>query len=62
MPPLSELPGEIKRKKLIRALERVGFIINKTGGAGSHVKAVWPATQKSSPYKLPFEKMFCTIY
>lgn len=47
MPSLSELPGEIKRNKFIRALQRLGFIIDKTGGAGSHYKAIWPQTQKS---------------
>lgn len=47
MPSLSELPGEIKRKKFTRALIRLGFIISKKGGNGSHFKAIWPATQKS---------------
>lgn len=47
MPSLSELPGEIKRKKFIRALQRLGFIIDRAGGDGSHYKAVWPKTQKS---------------
>ena len=47
MPSLSELPGEIKRKKFIRALQRLGFFIDKAGGDGSHYKAVWFRTQKS---------------
>lgn len=47
MPSLSELPGEIKRKKFIRALQRLGFIIDKIGGDGSHYKATWSRTQKS---------------
>ena len=47
MPSLSELPGEIKRNKFVRALQRLGFIIDKTGGAGSYYKAIWPKTQKS---------------
>ena len=47
MPSLSELPGEIKRKKFIRALQRLGFIIDKSGGEGSHYKVTWPKTQKS---------------
>jgi len=46
MPSLSQLPGEIKRSKFIKALIRLGFVINKVGGAGSHCKAVWPKTQK----------------
>ncbi len=47
MPSLSELPGEIKRKKFIRALQRLGFVVNKAGGEGSHYKAVWIRNQKS---------------
>lgn len=47
MPSLSELPGEIKRKKFIRALKRLGFDIDQTGGNGSHYKATWIKTQKS---------------
>jgi len=47
MPSLSELPGEIKRKKFIKALVRLGFVIDSKGGDGSHFKVVWPNTQKS---------------
>lgn len=47
MPSLSGLPGEIKRKKFTKALERLGFIIDKKGGDGSHYKTIWPNTQKS---------------
>ena len=47
MPSLSDLPGELNRKKLAKALERLGFIINTTGGKGSHLKLVWPKNQKS---------------
>lgn len=47
MPSLSQLPGEIKRKKFIRALQRLGFIIDKKGGDGSHYKITWPKTQKT---------------
>lgn len=47
MPSLSQLPGEIKRKKLTKALVRLGFVINEKGGDGSHYKALWPPTQKS---------------
>ena len=47
MPSLSKLPGEIKRNKLTKALKRLGFVINKSGGVGSHYKIIWPATQKS---------------
>lgn len=47
MPSLSELHGELKRKKFTKALVRLGFIIDKSGGDGSHFKATWPTTQKS---------------
>ena len=47
MPSHSELPGEIKRRKFIKALKRLGFIINTKGGDGSHIKAIWPSTEKS---------------
>lgn len=47
MPPLSKLPGNLSRKKFAKALARLGFIIDTTGGVGSHMKITWPATQKS---------------
>lgn len=47
MPSLSELPGNISRNKLTKALQRLGFVIDETGGKGSHYKATWPKTQKS---------------
>lgn len=47
MPSRSQLPGNIKRKKFIKALIRCGFEIDLSGGDGSHYKATWPATQKS---------------
>jgi predicted RNA binding protein YcfA (HicA-like mRNA interferase family) len=47
MPPLSQLPGNVQRKKFAKALQRLGFVIDRTGGKGSYMKLVWPATQKS---------------
>ena len=47
MPTLNDIPGEIKRKKFIKALKRLGFVINKKGGNGSHYKIRWPQTEKS---------------
>lgn len=47
MPSRSELPGNLRFSKFINALKRCGFIINTTGGKGSHCKIIWPATQKS---------------
>jgi len=47
MPSLSELPGDIKRKKFAKALERLGFVINRTGGKGDHYKAIWSKNGKA---------------
>ena len=55
MPSLSELPGEVKQARFCKALGRVGFVVNKVGGNGSHIKIIWPSNQKSVtiPYSLP---------
>jgi predicted RNA binding protein YcfA (HicA-like mRNA interferase family) len=47
MPPLSELPGDLPRKKFLKALRRVGFMVDVSGGDGSHVMVNWPPTNKS---------------
>lgn len=47
MPSRSELPGDIPRGRFLNALGRLGFEINHIGGKGSHVKLLWPKTQKS---------------
>ena len=47
MPPLSELPGTLQRNKFLKALRRVGFLIDESGGDGSHVMVTWPKTKKS---------------
>jgi predicted RNA binding protein YcfA (HicA-like mRNA interferase family) len=47
MPPLSELPSDLSSDKLIRALVRLGFVEDRTGGKGSHRKMIWPSSQKS---------------
>ncbi len=41
MPSLSELPDGITRDRFIRALSKIGFVISKKGGNGSHYKATW---------------------
>ena len=46
MPSLSELPGSLHRKKLIKALKRLGFGIDASGGSGSHIKAECPRNGK----------------
>lgn len=35
---MPKLPPSIKRKKLIRALRRLGFVIDESKGDGSHYK------------------------
>lgn len=45
LPP--NLPSDIKQSRLIRALEKSGFVIDFRGGKGSHVKAV---DQKSGKF------------
>jgi len=47
MPSRSELPGSLHRNKFTKALRRLGFLIDKSGGDGSHCKVTWPGTQKS---------------
>lgn len=47
MPSRSELPGDISSQKFLKALGRLGFVINRAGGKGDHVKVVWPSSQKS---------------
>lgn len=46
MPSRSKLPDNLKRKKLCRALERLGFEISMRGGNGSHFKATYIKNQK----------------
>jgi predicted RNA binding protein YcfA (HicA-like mRNA interferase family) len=46
MPPRSELPGDLNRGKFLKALRRLGFVIDMSGGDGSHCKIIWPKTQK----------------
>ena len=41
-----DLPGKIDRARFIRALIRLGFILEKSGGRGSHYKLIWPKSQK----------------
>ncbi len=41
MPSLSELPSDLKRGKLTKALIRLGFDIDTSGGKGSHYKIIW---------------------
>ncbi len=47
MPSHSELPDNLNRNKLAKALTALGFSISKKGGKGSHIKATCIRTQKS---------------
>ena len=38
------LPSDISQKRLARAFEKVGFIVNVTGGKGGHYKLIDPKT------------------
>ncbi len=62
MPSHSELPGEIKRKKLIKALARLGFEIDVCGGDGSHYKVIWPKTMKSVIIPSKFQNRFYLMF
>ena len=55
MPSHSELPGEIKRSKFLKICKRLGFVIDKKGGDGSHFEVVWPKNNKmvTVPENLP---------
>ena len=46
MPSRSELPGSIRRAKFAKALLRLGFHLNKSGGDGSHFKIECPNNHK----------------
>ncbi len=54
--PWLNLPGNINRRKLIKALKRLGFDISTKGGKGSHFKATWIKTQKSVTIPSNLEK------
>lgn len=56
MPSLSQLPSNLSRKEFLKALRKVGFIVNERGGDGSHCKATWPLTQKSITIPYHFRK------
>ncbi|MFH1667755.1 MAG: type II toxin-antitoxin system HicA family toxin [Candidatus Komeilibacteria bacterium] len=60
---LSNLPGSIKRKKLIKALERLGFLISKKGGDGSHYKITCPDNGKiiTIPQKLHKQVLYYIV-
>ncbi|MEK7653110.1 MAG: type II toxin-antitoxin system HicA family toxin [Patescibacteria group bacterium] len=63
MPSRSELPGSLKRKKLIKALSRLGFSIDKSGGDGSHYKVECPGSCKmvAIPYDLRKDVLYYVI-
>ena len=47
MPSLSELPGSLNRRKFIKALQRLGFGIDYSGGKGRHIKIECPNSGKA---------------
>jgi hypothetical protein len=40
------LPSDVSQKRLARAFEKVGFIVNVTGGKGGHYKLTDPKSGK----------------
>jgi hypothetical protein len=56
MPPLSSLPGDIDRWKLLNALARLEFKIDMSGGNGSHCKITWSPSQKAITVKKNLHK------
>lgn len=44
LPP--SLPSDVSQGRLAKAFEKVGFIIDYTGGKGSHCKLIDPKSQK----------------
>lgn len=60
MPSRSELPGSIKRKKFIKALMRLDFVINTVGGKGNHYKVECPRGGKIVICSVGFKKR-CAI-
>ena len=42
MPSLSELPSDLNRNKLAKALLKLGFRVDRKGGDGSHYKIICP--------------------
>lgn len=42
MPSHNDLPSDLSRKKLSKALVRLGFEVDKRGGDGSHYKVICP--------------------
>lgn len=55
MPPLSQLPGDLSRKKFLNALRRLGFFVDMQGGDGSHCKVEW-RNGKEIPIKKDLDK------
>lgn len=42
----SNLPSDISQKRLAKAFEKAGFILDVSGGKGGHYKLVCPKTGK----------------
>jgi len=39
------LPSDVSQKRLAKAFQKVGFIVNMTGGKGGHYKLIDPKTK-----------------
>ena len=56
MSSLSDIPDGITRDRFLKALIKLGWIVDKSGGNGSHYKATWPRSQKSIIIQYHFRK------
>lgn len=56
MPSLCELPDDLSRVRLCRAIAKLGFEISSSGGKGSHTKATHTKTQKCVIIPSPLPK------
>lgn len=41
MSPHEKIPSDLGAERIIRALVRLGFVLDRKGGKGSHVKLTW---------------------
>lgn len=44
MPPPFNFPSDSNQRRIIKAFQKIGFVINSKGGKGSHVKVIDPKT------------------
>lgn len=60
MPSHNDLPSDLSREKLAKALIRLGFEVDKRGGDGSHYKIIC-ANQKSVTLQYKLHKQMLKV-